>query len=346
MKARSVGAAVASVLLGLGGCALPARAQEANGAPERYLRRMGLGPAQIDSVAHGHAVVRLLAATNDREVAVFGGIRVDGSRDVLRARALDVERLLAGSGNRFHLFGSPATAGDVQEAALDPSEYRALRDCKPGDCNFKMPSSAMKAFLQQVNWASSDAKSQADQLLRTDLLQLVAAYRARGNAATPSYDDANGVRPGEVFTELVAQSPEVYEYAPALQQYLNSYPSGRPAPTRDLLYWSELRLPHLRPLLTVNHIVVYAPAHSTAFVARKQIYASHYFEGAFELLAVADAGAEADSGVYLFVLRRFRFDSLPAGLMNVRGRVRQELVGATRSDLERERSLLAGTSTP
>ncbi len=329
-------------LMALGGPAPGARAQGTNPALQQYLERMGINAAQLDSAAHAHAVVKLLPSANDRDVAVFGVIRLSGSADALRARALDFERLLSQSGSRFHLFANPATAVDVREVAVDPSEYRALRDCRPGDCDFKLPASLMKTFVQQVNWSSPDAAAEVDERVRTDLLELVSAYRARGNAATPVYEDVHGVRAGDVFADLVAQSPDVYEYAPELQRYLTSYPAGRPASARDVLYWSELRLPHLRPLLTVNHVVAYAPTGATAFLARKQIYASHYFEGAFELVAIVNAGAAPDAGIYLLVLRRFRFDSLPAGALNVRGRVRQQLVAATRADLEREASSVAG----
>jgi hypothetical protein len=311
---------------------------------EAYLRRIGLGAAQLDSVAHGQIVVRLLAGGTDRDVAAVGIVGFDGAPDALRARALDVEGLLTASGKRYHVMGDPASVADVRDAALDESEYRDLRDCRPAQCDFKLPALAMKSFVEQVDWSAADAKTQADALVRTGLLRLAADYRARGNAATPAYDDLHGVRAGDVFEQLVKQSPEVYEYAPELERYLTTYPSGRPPATRDLLYWSEDRLPQLRPILTLNHVVVYAPPGGTAFVARKQIYASHYFEGAFELLAVVDGGA--DSGArktYLVVLRRFRFDNLPGGPANIRGRVRQQLVEMIRSELQRA---YANTAAP
>jgi hypothetical protein len=88
---------------------------------------------------------------------------------------------------------------------------------------------------------------------------------------------------------------------------------------------------------------VYTPARPSgvAFVARKQIYANHYFEGAFELLAIVDAGVVAgEPTTYLLTVRRFRFDYLPGGLFNIRGRVRRQFVEETRADLERERASL------
>lgn len=347
MMKSSILTAVAVGLLGPGGSPVPAVAQEPNRALQEYLSRMGVSAAELDGAARGRAVVKLLPGANERDVAVFGIVGVSGARDTLRARALDVERLLGASRRRYHTFGNPATPADVAEAALDTSEYGSLRACHPGACDFKLPASQMTAFVQQVDWSSPNAKAQADALMRAGLLRLAEAYREQGNAATVAYADVRGARSGDVFGELVKQSSDLYQYAPELERYLTTYPGGRPAGTRDILYWSEDRLPHVRPTLTLNHVVVYAPPGGTAFVARKQIYASHYFEGGFELLAVVDAGAAGgQSGVWLLALRRFRFDSLPTGVLNVRGRVREQLVEATRSDLERARATIQRTPAP
>jgi len=79
--------------------------------------------------------------------------------------------------------------------------------------------------------------------------------------------------------------------------------------------------------LSVTHLVVYAPPElpSVTLVARKQIYANHYFETAVDLTCVIDR----DPGSYLLVLRRFRFDNLPGGILNIRGRA----IGALRDQL-------------
>ena len=57
----------------------------------------------------------------------------------------------------------------------------------------------------------------------------------------------------------------------------------------------------------------------------KQIYADHYFETAVELTCIVDR----NPGIYLLVLRRYRFDNLPGGILNIRGRA----IGALRDQL-------------
>jgi hypothetical protein len=328
-----------------------AMAQQASPTLEQYLGRMGIEAQQRAAAARGKAVARLMPTKDDRDVTVFGVIGLNIPADTVAARALDIERLLAARGSRFHVFGTSPSAADVRDIAFDESEYRGLRNCRSGDCDFKLSTSAMKGFVDEVDWSSRAAKSQADERLRAAVLRLVTDYVSRGDAAMPTYDDAaRDVHSADVFAALLAQTSDLYEHAPELQRYLATYPADRPDGARDVLYWSEERLPHLRPTLTVNHIVVYAPpAHSAsaAFIARKQLYASHYFEGAFELLAVVGVGAAAGQPrSYLLTMRRFRFDALPGGLFNIRGRVRRQLVDATRADLERQRASLQQTSAP
>jgi hypothetical protein len=312
---------------------------QAPGAVNQYLHKMGLDDSQIASVAAGRPVVKLIPAKDDRDVVVFGVIGVPVSAADYMKHALDPGRLTAAGSQRFHIIADPATAADVRDVVFDSSEFRDLKTCKPGNCNFKLPASAMKSFAEGVNWEASDAKAQADAKLQAGMLRLIGGYRSRGNAAMMTYDDNGGVRASESFSTLLAQSSELYDYAPPLQKYLTSYPANRPAGTREILYWSADHPPHLRPTLTLNHVVVYPSPSGTTLIARKQVYASHYFDGAFELLAVASAGSDAASApIYLVTVRRVRFDNLPGGVLNVRGRVRDGFVDATRSSLQHERS--------
>lgn len=312
---------------------------QAPGAVNQYLHKMGLDDSQIASAAAGRPVVKLIPAKNDRDVVAFGVIGVPVSAADYMKHALDPGRLIGAGSTRFHIIADPATRADVRDVVFDSSEYRDLKTCQPGNCNFKLPASAMKSLAEGVDWAAPDAKAQADARLQDGMLRLIAGYRSRGNAAMMTYDDNGGVRSSDSFSALLTQSTDLYDYAPPLQQYLTSYPASRPAGTREFLYWSNDHPSHLRPTLTLNHVVVYPSPSGATLIARKQVYASHYFDGAFELLAVAGAGSEAGGApIYLVTVRRFRFDNLPGGVMNVRGRVRDGLVDATRSSLQRERS--------
>jgi hypothetical protein len=173
----------------------------------------------------------------------------------------------------------------------------------------------------------------------------VADYERRGNAAMPTYDDGPGVRSADAFAAVLAQTaPILATYAPALHRYLTTYPAGRPAGAHDFVYWWEKRVPRMRPTLIVNHVIVYVSPNDATFIVRKQLYANHYTEGGLELLAALDGDAAAPApATRLIVVRRLRFDYLPVGLFNVRGRVRRRMVEVTRDDLTRERAAIERT---
>ena len=310
---------------------------------EQYLRSLGVDASSL-RVATGReqVVARLINTDDPRDVAVLGIMTVRASREAVVARALGLNGIVAAQPSRVGVFGHPPAAADVAAVELDRSEYRSLRKCRPGQCSFKLSASAMQALTAGVDWSAPNAKAQADQRLRGELLRLVADYGRRGNAAMPTYDDGPGVRSAESFAAVLAQTaPTLDAYAPELHRYLLTYPGGRPAAAHDFLYWWERRVPRMRPTLMVDHVVVYAPPNETAFIVRKQLYANHYTEAALELLAVLDGDPSAAQAVtYLIAVRRFRFDYLPVGLFNVRGRVRSRLVEATREDLMRERAAI------
>ena len=332
-------------LCGVVGLGRPADAlaQDGNPALESYLNTLGIDAQQRATIARGRAVAKLLPTADSRDVTVFGMISVNATRDTVVARTFDLDRYLAARGARFHIFGNPVSPADFSEVRFDESEYRGLRKCRPTDCDFKLPASEMMGLAQQIDWSARGAKAKADSQWQAWMLRLVEDYRSRGNEAMPSYDDGQTVKAADAFSALLAQTGDLYELPPELEHYLATYPAERPDSARDFLYWSEDRLPRLRPVVTLNHAVAYTPsrAGAAAFVARKQIYASHYFEGGFELLAIVDGGVVGGEPItYLLSVRRFRFDYLPGGLFNIRGRVRRQLVDATRVDLERERSAM------
>ena len=114
-------------------------------------------------------------------------------------------------------------------------------------------------------------------------------------------------------------------------------------PSLDVLgpkFWAEDALPHLRPILSVTHEVVYTPPElpRLSVLARKQIYANHYFESALDVSCVEDGAPGGKAGSYLFVLRQYRFDNLPSGgIKNIKGRATGALRSLLEEDLKRQK---------
>ena len=319
------------------------RAQSGGFAIDRYLRdSIKLDAGQMTDIGRGRAVSKLLPTGSSRDVTVFGIIAVNTTRDAYVAYLEDARRLIALRSPQFGIINDPIAAADVENIAVDDGEYRDLRDCKKDDCNFKLPESTMRQFAEQVHWNSSSAKREVDSLVRANVQRFVADYRTVGNAAMVRYDDTRGTQASDAFSTLLGQSSYLRDYATALREYLVAYPSRKPADAHDVIYWSQDKIRRLRPTFTLTHMVVYTPPSGTPLIARKQIYASHYFEGAFELLAAFDASsATGQAGMYLVSVRRYRFDNLPSGgFFNIRGRARNALADLVRSDLEKERDAL------
>jgi hypothetical protein len=312
-------------------------------AAEQYLESLVAdAPSLRAAAARGQVVSRLIKTDDPRDVAILGITTVRATREAVVARALGLNGIVGVQASRVGVFSHPPAAADVAAVELDRSEYKSLRSCRPGHCAFKLSASTMQSLTAGVDWSSPAAKAQVDQRLRTDLLRLAADYERRGNAAMPTYDDGPGVRSAEAFAAVLAQTaPTLTAFAPELHRYLMTYPAGRPAGAHDFVYWWEKRVPRMRPTLMVDHVVVFAPPNETAFIVRKQLFANHYTEAAVELLAVLDGGTVGSQPVtWLIAVRRFRFDYLPVGFFNVRGRVRTRLVDATREDLMRDRAAI------
>lgn len=317
---------------------------------ERFLRdSVRLTEAQREELEHGRAVVVLLPTEQSRDVAVIGVVAVPVPAAAYVAMLRDERALLAARSQRFGMFGTPPTIADVRTVSSDASEYRELSVCRAGHCKYKLSEAAMREFQDHVDWNSPDAKAQVDSIARALLVGLVSRYRLLGNAAMSRYDDTRvGVQARDAFTALLQQGPHLPEIAPSLRAYLQRYPAARPEGARDVVFWSEDRLQRLAPTITITHLVIVAPPDAMPVVFRKQAFANHYFEAAFETAAVYEAPNLAGGpGIYVASLRRYRFDNLPGGLMNIRGRVRDVLQTLVRTDLQRERAtLMAGTSRP
>ena len=328
-----------AALLGL----VTARAKGPHPEPaiEDYLRdSIGITARELADVHRGAVLTKLLPVQNPRDVTVFGMVQIATTRAAFAPRMADPRRMIGGRSPTYEIFDDPPAAANLARMSVDPSEYRALANCRVEHCDFKLPAAVMREFSQHVDWSSDSAKTQVDSLARADLLRFIEAYRTSGNSAMVQYDDNHAVRSSDAFLALLDQSGYLRDYVADLRDYLEFFPARRPEGVREAMFWEEDRLPHLRPTLTLSHIVMYTTSSGTPLVAVKQIYADHYFEGALEMTGAFDAPPSPGGrpAMYLITVRRYRFDALPSGgFLNLRGRVRGRLADAVRADLEQQR---------
>jgi hypothetical protein len=302
---------------------------------------IGFDAQQMAAVERGEAVVKVLETRDRRDVALFGIITAPVARDAyVRAVSDFAKSLRTPNRTQLGIFSTPATAADVAAVTINPRDVGEMKECKPGDCVVKLPATDMRRIHDEMNWSASSTELQAQlsNYARRRLVEYVTDYRTRGDSAMAIYDDRGNlnVRSREAFAAQLAESPYVYDNVPSLRQYLADYPHASLPGSAEIIFWSEDVLPRLRPILSVTHLIVYSPPELPAatVIAAKQIYADHYFEAAIDLTCVVDR----PPGIYVLVLRRYRFDNLPGGILNIRGRASGALRDQLALDLRRQQT--------
>jgi hypothetical protein len=301
---------------------LPAAAEDT--ALRTFLRRtIGLTDAQVAEIDSGRVVTRQLQGADKPEIAAFGAVRVAAKKDVYLERLRDVARFRKGPSTlqigRFH---TPPVIADLDGLTLEDGDFDAARKCKPGDCDLKLARSALDRIQKDMDWKAPDARARATQLMKQMLVEYVSAYLRGGTAEMATYvDNASPLDTQAEFRKVLAASPYLLQYAPAVQRYLEDYPKGRLAEAEDLFYWTKDKFGP-KPTIAIHHLTIWRdPADPTrAAVASKQIYASHYFQAGLDLTALVDAPA---GGFYLVDFYRARIDP-PTGMLSgvLLGRIR------------------------
>jgi hypothetical protein len=311
----------ALLALAIGSCVAVADAQSRREPLAAYLaNHLRVSEDERTALARGAVVTRVDRATEGREIAAMGVVHVDASAAAYVNAMLDVE------GTRRHLngaqvgrFSNPPRIEDVAALTLDGRDVSDLRHCRVGECDVKLSAEAIERFRTEIAWSAADAAAQANAAFRRMLVELVAAYIRAGNGALIEYADkpvrvslANEVR------GIIAGSSYIGTHAPPLIDALQASPPVSSSPGTDVIYWSKESRSGYKPVVTITHLLVYRPpaggAHA-AFLASKQLYASHYFEGSLGLTAVVQSEA---SGVDVVYHNRSRLDALRGSWVGLR----------------------------
>jgi hypothetical protein len=325
MSSRWVGSAEACAAALLLALALPESTAQAEGNVVReFLRKViGFSDAQIGAVDAGQVVTKQLSAADKPESAAFGAVRLSGDHVAL-VRQLRRDVGVARSGDSILEIGRFSPSPRVEDLArltLEERDFGAARECKPGDCHIKLSRSAMERMRQEIDWNAADARARASGLIKQMLVEYTAAYMRGGTAAMATYADKD--RPLETpaeFRRLLAASPYLVEYVPALHRYLEDFPKGSLAGAEDVFYWQKDKFAP-KPTVSIFHVTIWTdPERAVAVIASKRIYASHYFQAGLDLLAVV---AAPGGGCYLMDLYRARIDP-PTGILagTILGKIR------------------------
>jgi hypothetical protein len=309
-----------------------------DGEPFKFFRNyVGLHEDQITAIRNGKAVAKIVESSTPDEVFVFGSIYVQSTPEKYLKLASDPEELRK-LPNYLALrkFSDPPQLSDFEGFTLEADDIKQLKSCEPGRCDVQLPSEAMDAFKQSVNWSAPDTPNQVNRLGQKMALEALERYIQGGNAELGIYRDKH--HPAEVaetFQSLLSRSKALPVYLPELDRYLLDYPAAGPENIQSEFYWEKVNF-GLKPTLRIVQAIVYRGPRSTdpAYaIAVKQLYASHYFETALDLtVCVRDQDNPERPGFYLITLK----GSQQAGLTGLKGGiVRKVAVDKTRSSLER-----------
>jgi hypothetical protein len=295
---RGVAAVVRPKILRAGSLAaaalLLAPAQVQTGVPADFfeLLRTRIGVSSHDlavTLPAGRAVAMLLPVRQKGEVSVAGVERLrvplEFFLDAFReAQVVKRDQQVL----QIREFSDPPSLQDLQSLKLAPEEIQALSTCSPDDCSVKL-SAPMMQQLRGMAGAPS-IENRFGELM----LQLVTQYLEKGDSAMISYADKRpAVSSLDEFHALLQEFDWLREYAPPLYDCLESF-SGKSCPdVKSFVYWSSAKFGFKR-VFSITQMTIYRTTRAQRpwdFIAFKQIYADHYFEGSLGLAVLAEQSA-------------------------------------------------------
>ena len=276
--------------------------------------------AEVDRIYAGQVVVRTLAATDPREVATLGVMRIRVTPEFYAERLADIVTFKRTDDIlQIGTFGAAPAVTDLADLTLDEWDVRKLRDCEVGNCAVQLSADAIGRFRKDVDWQRPDAQAQTNRVMRQMLVDYVTRYRDAGAAASMQYADQNEtVDVGREFASLLEADVEMWQHFGDLRRHLLRYPMEHTPETTDTLYWSKERVSR-RLVVSVTHLAIsrttYGP--SAYAIASKQIYGTHYFDASLGLTVLVRDRSVSSPATYVVYLNRSRvdiFDGLLGGI--------------------------------
>jgi hypothetical protein len=287
-----------------------------------FKQYIGLSQSQIAAIRNGQPVAKHLDPRIPDEIFVFGAVYINAAPDSYIKFANDFERLRKLPGYlALRKFSNPPQLSDLKGFELDSDDIKALKKCKPGDCEIQMPASAMEEIPKSINWSAPNVGDQVNQLAQKKILQGLIAYQSKGNQVLGEYNDKpDPAIVHEQFKYMISNTKALPKLLPDFYRYLLTYPDSKPANVEDTFHWAKVRF-GLKPTMRIVHVMTMCGnnSHELAYViAEKQLYSSHYFETALDLtFCIRISDGPKQSGFYLIKA----MGSEQAGLSGFKGSI-------------------------
>jgi hypothetical protein len=223
-------------------CAASIRTQTDSRQPHAFLQKhFGFSTQELASVDRGKIVTKLLSTSDKREMAALGVVRLNVSREFFLQRFMDIETFKKGEFVlQIRQFSDPPRPDDLSELNLESEHMNALKKCKVGACNVKIPAALIDQLRKEVNWSAPGAEKRATETTRRFLLDYVRVYLREGNAALVEYADRNyQLRLADEVRSMLDQSSYLLESAPEFHKYLGEFPKTQLPGADNFVYWAR-----------------------------------------------------------------------------------------------------------
>lgn len=263
------------------------------------------------AVQRGEVIAKTLETNQKRELAVAGVARIRVSRACFLEKFRDIESFKKSPAVlQIGKFSTPVNLRDLGRLTLDAKDADELRDCEVGSCSVKVP---LKVILRLANRAESLGTAYlmvANSVFREEVFSYIQRYFSQGDPALIEYRDKdNPVRLSAQFHSMLAGWAELNELAPEFCDFLIQSPQQLFPKVEEFLYWSKESF-GLKPVISVTHVSIHQLP-DQAWIASKQIYASHYFDASLAITLMADDPTDLTGGsLYLAYVNRSRIDLL------------------------------------
>src|SRR5262245_1413351 len=282
----------------------------------------------LAKLRRGEVIARTETSSSDFEAWAVAAVRIATPKQ----RAVDYfHQLLAFEDGQVTLqFGkvsNPPRIEDFNRLTIDQDDFNALRACRPGRCDVRVGAAATRMLGSAVDWRAPDAAERLNAWAREQLAAYATAYIARGDDALIAYDDRSElVQLRDMWRLILANSPALTAYAPAMVSYLTDYPRATLAGLTEQIYWDKEHMTGLKPIVFVTHLTTWTDPErpDRTLVAQKQLYASHYFYGMLALTGFFEDKNAQPPATYLVYFNRSRGDLLKGGFGGVKRRVAEQ----------------------
>ena len=145
------------------GAAVRGRAQPNSELNRYFLQSVGLSQDQVAAIRGGQAVSAKMKSRIPDEVFVSGVVFVKATPESYVKLAYDFGRMAKVSGFlAVGKFSDPPRVSDLKGFSFDSEDIKALKDCKPANCQIQMPAGGIEALHNSVDLSAPDAGHKVD----------------------------------------------------------------------------------------------------------------------------------------------------------------------------------------